>query len=323
MEGGTLARPMRVLVADDEPANVEFLGEILTGEGYLVEGVGDGREALERALAAPPDLVLLDVNMPRLDGLETCRLLKADPATHLVPVVLITGLTARDDRIRGLRAGCDDFLTKPVDVEQLLARTRNLLHSKQLVDELERAENVLVSLATALEAKDAYTRGHSERVAHYAEALGGAAGLDRAARHDLRRAGLLHDIGKIGTPEAYLRKPGKLSRQEYEAVKLHPGIGFEICKPLRSVATLLPLIRGHHERLDGGGYPDGLRGEAIPVSLRCLTTADIYDALTSNRPYRTAMDRDAALGVMRDEARAGRWDLRLIDLLSGVLEREA
>jgi len=321
MRAETLTRPMRILVADDEPANVDLLAEILAAEGYAVETARDGRDAVDKALAVPPDLVVMDVNMPRLDGLEACRLLKAEDSTHLVPIVLVTGLSAREDRIRGLRAGCDDFLTKPVDVEQLLARTRNLLRSKLLVDELEKAENVLVSLANALEAKDAYTRGHAERVANYSEALGGALGLGRDARRDLRRAGLLHDIGKIGVPEAYLSKPDSLTPEEYESVKLHPAIGYEICRPLRSIAMLLPLIRGHHERLDGTGYPDGLRSEAIPVNLRCLTVSDIYDALTSTRPYRAAMTRARALAVMRDEAAAGSWDLRLIDLFADVLER--
>jgi putative two-component system response regulator len=256
----------------------------------------------------------MDVSMPRLDGFEACRRLKADERTHLVPVVLVTGLVAREDRIQGIAAGCDDFLTKPVDSEQLIARSRSLLRAKSLVDELERVENVLVSLATALDAKDNYTRGHSERVASYAEALGGAAGLGRLERRDLRRAGLLHDIGKIGTALEYLNKPGKLTTEEYEQVKLHPVIGYDICKPLRTMAPLLALIRGHHERLDGKGYPDGLRGDAIPVPLRCLTISDVYDALTSDRAYRAAMPREQALRVMREEASIGMWDMRLVDL---------
>jgi putative two-component system response regulator len=231
-----------------------------------------------------------------------------------VPLVLVTGLVAREDRIEGIAAGCDDFLTKPVDSEQLVARTRSLLRSKALVDELERAENVLVSLANALDAKDNYTRGHSERVATYAEELGGAAGLGRLERRNLKRAGLLHDIGKIGTALEYLNKPGKLTTEEYEQVKLHPVVGYEICKPLRTMAPLLDLIRGHHERLDGRGYPDSLRAEAISVPLRCLSIADVYDALTSHRAYRKAMPRDAALRIMREEAAAGMWDVRLIDL---------
>src|SRR6185437_5631007 len=180
--------------------------------------------------------------------------------------------------------------------------------------DLEQAENVLVSLATALDAKDNYTRGHSERVADYAESLGGALGLDRAERRTLRRAGLLHDIGKIGTRLDYLQKPGPLTASEYEEVKKHPVIGYEICRPLRTMAPLLALIRGHHERLDGRGYPDGLHGDGVPVPMRCLTIADVYDAITSDRSYRKALPRDRAFKIMSEEASIGMWDARLVDL---------
>jgi putative two-component system response regulator len=262
------------------------------------------------------------VSMPRMTGFEACRRLKSDERTQLVPVLLVTGLGARDDRIEGIAAGCDDFLTKPVDFEQLIARTRSALRMKALVDELEQAENVLVSLANALDAKDPYTRGHSERVAHYAEALGGEAGLSREERRQLGRAGLLHDIGKIGIPLEYLQKPGKLTTEEYEIVKLHPSIGYDICKPLKTMAPLLTLIRGHHERLDGRGYPDGLKAEQISVPLRCLSIADVYDALTSDRAYRRALPKPQALKILREEGSLGMWDMRLIDSLANMLDRE-
>lgn len=306
----------RVLIVDDFEQNRRLLLDLLEDSGYEIQTACDGVEALEKAFAQPPDLVLMDVNMPRLDGFEACRRLKADERTRLVPVVLVTALSAREDRIRGISAGCDDFLTKPVDLEQLLARTRTALRTKALVDELEHAENVLVSLAKAIEAKDQYTRGHSERVSVYAEGLGAVAGLKPQECRDLRRAGLLHDIGKIGIPGDYLRKPNRLTTEEYEVVKRHPVLGAEICKPLRTMEPLLALIRGHHERLDGRGYPDRLHGPAIAVPLRCLTVADVYDALTSQRPYRPALPRDSALTIMREEASAGMWDVRLIDLFA-------
>jgi putative two-component system response regulator len=314
-------RPARILVVDDLPENREILTGLLEPEGYTVITAKDGQAGLEMALADPPDLILMDVSMPRLTGFEACRRLKADERTHLVPLVLVTGLVAREDRIQGIAAGCDDFLTKPVDAEQLIARTRSLLRAKALLDDLEQAENVLVSLANALDAKDNYTRGHSERVAEYAEALGGALGLDRGERRNLRRAGLLHDIGKIGTRLDYLQKPGPLTTSEYEEVKKHPVIGFEICGPLRTMAPLLPLIRGHHERLDGRGYPDGLEGDQVPVPLRCLTVADVYDALTSDRSYRKALSLEEAFRLMRQEASVGMWDLRIVDALYGVVTR--
>jgi putative two-component system response regulator len=306
--------PSRILVVDDLAENREILVDLLGSEGYILDTAKDGAEAVEKALASPPDLILMDVSMPRLTGFEACRRLKADERTHLVPIVLVTGLVAREDRIQGIAAGCDDFLTKPVDSEQLMARTRNLLRTKSLVDELEQAENVLVSLANALDAKDNYTRGHSERVAKYAEALGAEVGLGRIECRNLRRAGLLHDIGKIGTSLDYLHKPGPLTTAEYEEVKKHPVIGFDICRPLRTMAPLLALIRGHHERLDGRGYPDALRGNAVPVSLRCLTIADVYDAITSDRSYRKAIPRDRAFKMMSEEANTGMWDARLVDL---------
>jgi putative two-component system response regulator len=310
----TAARPSRILVVDDLAENREILVDLLGAEGYELDTAKDGEEAVEKALAAPPDLILMDVSMPRLTGFEACRRLKADERTHLVPIVLVTGLVAREDRIQGIAAGCDDFLTKPVDSEQLVARTRNLLRTKSLVDELEQAENVLVSLANALDAKDNYTRGHSERVAKYAEALGAAVGLGRIECRNLRRAGLLHDIGKIGTNLEYLHKPGPLTTEEYAEVKKHPVVGYEICRPLRTMAPLLDLIRGHHERLDGRGYPDALQGDGVPVPLRCLTVADVYDAITSDRSYRKALPRDRAFKIMSEESSIGMWDARLVDL---------
>jgi len=311
----------RILIVDDLAANREILTGLLEAEGHDLDTATDGLEAVERATTNPPDLILMDVTMPRLTGFEACRRLKADPRTELVPIVLVTGLLAREDRIQGIAAGCDDFLTKPVDSEQLLARTRTLLRTKALVDELEQAENVLVSLATALDAKDNYTSGHSQRVGTYAEDLGAAMGLAGRERRNLRRAGLLHDIGKIGIDLAYLNKPGALTTAEYEDVKRHPVIGYEICRPLRTMAPLLSLIRSHHERLDGRGYPDGLKAAQIPVALRCLTVADVYDALTSDRSYRKAMTADAALTLMRKEATVGMWDMRIVDTLGEVVAR--
>jgi putative two-component system response regulator len=314
--------PARILIVDDMPENLDILAGLLEPEGYSVNTARDGMEAVEMALADPPDLVLMDVSMPRMTGLEACRRLKADERTQLVPILLITGLGAREDRIDGIAAGCDDFLTKPVDFEQLIARTRSALRTKALVDQLEQAENVLVSLATALDAKDPYTRGHSERVGNYAEALGGAVDLSVDVRRNLRRAGLLHDIGKIGIPLDYLQKPGKLTTQEYEVVKLHPSIGYDICKPLKTMVPLLDLIRGHHERLDGRGYPDGLSADQISLPLRCLTLSDIYDALTSDRAYRPALPKEQAFKIMREEASLGMWDMGLIDKFNDMIDRE-
>jgi len=317
-----MADPARVLIVDDLEENLEVFSDILEPEGYRISTASNGREAVEKALADPPDLVIMDVSMPKMTGIEACQILKHDERTRFVPIVLVTALVAREDRIAGKVAGCDDFLSKPVDFEELKIRTRSLLRTKALTDELEAAENVLVSLARALEAKDPYTQGHSQRVADYAEALGGAVGLSREERRNLKRAGLLHDIGKIGIKLELLRKPGKLTDEEYAEIKEHPVIGFNICKPLRTMAPLVHLIRGHHERLDGLGYPDRLVAQAIPLTMRCLTMSDIYDALTSNRAYRDAMTHEEAFAVMRTEASLGRWDLRVIDTFENMLIRE-
>ena len=314
-----MSRGARILLVDDLPQNLEIYSGLLEPEGYAIELAQDGEQAVEMALKEPPDLILMDVSMPRLSGLEACRILKSDERTRLVPLVLITALSAREDRIKGIAAGCDDFLAKPVDFEELLARTRSLLRQKELVDELETAENVLVSLATALDAKDPYTLGHSERVASFAEDLGGAVGLSRSDRRNLKRAGLLHDIGKIGIPLQYLNKPGPLTTAEYAEVKRHPAISDDICKPLRTMTPLRHLIRGHHERLDGRGYPDGKKGDEIPLTLRCLTIADIYDALTSKRAYRDKLSHEKAIEIMRQEASVGMWDARLIDTFAEVV----
>ena len=314
-----MSRGARILLVDDLPQNLEILSGLLEPEGYVLELAQDGEQAVEMALKSPPDLILMDVSMPRLSGLDACRILKSDERSHLVPVVLITALSAREDRIQGIAAGCDDFLAKPVDFEELLARTKSLLKQKELLDELETAENVLVSLANALETKDKYTRGHSARVANYAEDLGGEVGLSRSDRRNLKRAGLLHDIGKIGIPLEYLNKPGNLTTAEYAEVKRHPELSYDICKPLRTMAPLLALIRGHHERLDGRGYPDGLKGDEIPLILRCLTIADVFDALTSKRSYRDALPHEKALAIMRQEASVGMWDARLIDTFAAMV----
>jgi putative two-component system response regulator len=314
----TSAGSQRVLVVDDMEDHRELVVDLLLDEGYCVDVATDGLKALDAAFGAPPDLVLLDVTMPGLSGFEVCRRLKADSRTRLVPVVMITGLNAREDRVQGIAAGCDDFLTKPVDVEQLLARTRTALRMKSLTDQLEEAENVLVSLANALDAKDPYTRGHSERVARLSEELGRAAGLPEERARTLRRAGLIHDIGKIGVPLAYLGKPGALTEPELVSVRRHPAIGHEICSPLRTLEPILPLVRGHHERLDGTGYPDGLRGDEISLDLRCLSVADVYDALTSVRPYRAALSHEAAIEILEGEALRGHWDPEIIRLLDGL-----
>lgn len=308
-----------ILVADDSELNRELLSEILSQEGYQVIQARDGREALKMIRQQSADLVLLDVVMPGSNGFEVCSLIKLRPETRFIPVILVTGLTSVFERIEGIKAGADDFLSKPVNKEELLARTRSLLRLKEYTDELEHAESVLFSLALSIEAKDPYTKGHCDRLSDYSVALAKRVGLPQEQRIALRRAGVVHDIGKVGISEQILLKPGPLSPEEWEAMKRHPIIGERICAPLKSFRLVLPIIRHHHEKLDGSGYPDGLKGEKIPLTARILQVTDIYDALVTARPYRAALPHEVAIATMREESRRGWWDPALIDELEGLL----
>ena len=311
-------RPPRVLIAEDNPAMRATLAHLVRGLGYDAVAVADGRAALAAMAGTPPDLVLSDIAMPGLSGLEVCRRLKADPATRLIPVILITGL-GDDYKIDGIEAGADDFLGKPFSPAELRARIRALLRVKAFTDELEHAEAVLWTLARSIEAKDPYTEGHCERLAACAVAVGQTLRLDEEDLTALRRGGYLHDLGKVAVPEAILLKPGPLTPPQRELMQRHPVVGEEICRPLRSLQAVLPIIRHHHERRDGSGYPDGLRGEAIPVTARVLQVVDVLDALTSDRPYRRAAPKAAALEALESEVRAGWWDREIVRALREVL----
>jgi putative two-component system response regulator len=308
-----------VLVADDDEANRELLSGLLTGEGYQVICAEEGEAALRAVHKGPVDLALLDVKMPGKTGFSVCLAIKSRPETRLVPVVLVTGLTSTDDRIQGIMCGADDFLCKPINKHELLARVHSLLRLKEFTDELENAETVLFSLALSIEAKDRYTEGHCERLSKYSVAMAERLGLPDELRVALRRAGVVHDIGKIGVPEHILTKPGPLNDEEWKIMKQHPVTGERICAPLKSFRHVLPVIRHHHEKLDGSGYPDGLSGDQIPLTARILQIADVYDALTTERPYRTALEAQQALGVIRDEVRRGWWEGSLVDEFEAVI----
>ncbi len=300
--------PEKILIVDDEASARTGLGVLLRREAYDVLEVSDGPSALAACASFLPDLILLDIMMPEMNGFEVCRRIKATPETRLTPVVLITGLSATADRIKGINAGADDFLSKPIDFNELLARTRSLLRLKQFTDELENAESVLFSLAHSIEARDPYTRGHCDRLAEASARLGENLGLPEEYIKALRRAGIVHDIGKVVVPDAILLKPGPLSKTEIEVMRKHPIIGERICAPLRTFRLVLPIIRHHHERHDGSGYPDGLHGAEIPLTAAILQLADVYDALTTDRPYRAAISREVALDTMEKEAIRGWWD---------------
>jgi len=304
-----------ILVADDNEANQELLTSWLSPEGYRVVCVADGQHARQALVGGSIDLALLDVVMPRPTGFEICQEMKSKPETRLVPIVLLTSLNSEADRIHGIMCGADDFLNKPVNKHELLARVDSLLRLKQFTDELDNAETVLFSLALSIEAKDPYTEGHCDRLSKYSVALGEKLALPQDLRLALRRGGLIHDIGKLSVPESILLKPGPLTPEERKIMEQHTVIGERICAPLRSFRNVLPIIRHHHEKQDGSGYPDGLKGEEVPLTARILQVTDIYDALTTDRPYHKAVSSQRAFAIMREEVNRGWWDASLVDQL--------
>ncbi len=309
----------RVLVVDDAPDNRDVIRRLLEREGYTVCTAADGERALEAVKTDVPDIVLLDVMLPGMSGFEVCRRLKADHATRLIPVVLVTTLRAREERIAGIEAGADDFLSKPIDFDELFARVRSLVRLRRYIDDLESAEAVVLSLGLTIEARDPYTHGHCERLARYAAALGERLGLPNEDLAALRRGGFLHDIGKIAVPDAVLVKPGPLDADERRTMELHPVVGERLCGDLRSLQRVRPVVRQHHERCDGSGYPDGRAKDEIDLLAQIIGVVDVFDAMASDRPYRRGLPQNVALAQLRAEVRGGwrRQDLvePFIDLI--------
>jgi putative two-component system response regulator len=291
-----------VLVVDDEESVQTFFVRLLTAEGYNVHVVGDGLSALAAVAKHAPDVVLLDVTIPELNGFEVCRRLRRESSTRLTPIVFVTGLQEREQRVEGLAAGADDFLTKPVDIQELLARVRSLARMKQYTDDLDSAGTIIMTLATMVEARDGYSEGHCHRMANYATSFGRALNLSDADLQALYRGGFLHDIGMLAIPDRVLRKNGPLDQVEFELVKSHTIVGDALCGQLRSLHAVRPIIRSHHERLDGSGYPDGLQNDQIPLLAQIMGVIDVYEALTTQRAYQTARPVDQAILVLRNHA---------------------
>src|SRR3954468_1249208 len=300
-------RRSRILVVDDAESIRLLFQRLLTADGHDVFGAQDGEVALEAVSQHQPDLILLDVAMPTLDGLEVCRRLKADAATRLTPIVLVTGRAGLNDRLKGLEAGADEILEKPVHPHELRARVRSLLRVKYLVDALDSAEAAFMVLALTIEARDPMTNGHCERLAHHAVLLGRTIGLPSEDLHALHRGGYLHDVGKVGIPDAVLLKPGPLTPTEFSLMQRHPEIGESLCAPLQSLRSVRPIIRCHHERLDGSGYPGRLKGDEVPLLAQIVGIVDVYDALTSRRPYRGALPAEMAARHLLREVEQGKF----------------
>ena len=313
----------RVLVVDDVEGNARLVASVLEPDGYTVSWIGSGQAALAGITRNEPELILLDVMMPGLDGFETCRQLKSSAATRLIPVVLVTALRESSDRIRGIDAGADDFISKPFNPHELRARVRSLVRIKRYTDDLESADAMILSLAMTIEERDLMTDGHCQRLAGYANALGARIGLGDIELGALRRGGFLHDIGKVGIPDAVLLKRGPLTAGEYALMQSHTVIGDRLCGELRSLRAVRPIIRSHHERIDGSGYPDALRGDAISLLAQIIGIVDVYDAMTTERPYRKATTPAAACAELIREAESGRHRRDLVDAFVSLVRDDA
>ncbi len=315
-------RAPRILVVDDQPSIAGLMSQLLTMRGYDVVTAANAEQAEAEVRKQLPDLILSDVMMPGKSGYELCRGFKENPATRLIPFVLITGLSDSTDKVRGIEAGADDFLNKPVLAEELIARVKSLLRLKEFTDELETADSVLCTLGLIVEGRDPYTEGHCERLSVHAADLGRHLGMDEDSILALKRGGYLHDLGKIAVPDDILKKGSDLTPEEWAVMKLHPVTGENICRPLHSLRLVLPIIRHHHEHSDGSGYPDGLTGAEIPVLPRVLQVVDVYDALRTARSYKAPLTHERAAQTMREEAARGLWDADLVGEYFSMLEQK-
>ena len=311
--------PIRVLAIDDMPQNLRLLRRLLDASEVEVVEVADALDAVKVTVEEAPDVILMDIRMPQRNGFDACRELKANPVTRLVPVVLMTAELDTADRLRAIEAGADDFVTKPLNAVELNARLKSLARVKRFTDDLEHAEQLILSLALTIEARDANTEGHCQRLARYATAIGSALELDDEDIQALHRGAYLHDLGKIAIPDAILLKAGALTADEKRVMQTHPVIGERLCQQLRTLAPVRPIIRSHHERLDGSGYPDGLSGDAVPLLAQITAVVDVYDALTTERPYRGALTPQGAFDKLYEEVGRGMHQKTLVDLFRQTL----
>lgn len=301
-----------ILVVEDDQNVRHTLEDSLCKAGYRTLTAPSAEDALELLGTHAVDLIITDVHMSGMSGIELCAKVKGDARWQFIPVIVLTAFSDLDERLAGLEAGADDFFAKPIEPLELRTRTAALLRVKDLLDQLERAESVITTLGLTIEARDPYTAGHCERLARYAVAFGREVGVDATTLKALKLGGFLHDLGKIAVPDRILLKPGKLDRRERSIIQSHPVVGVGLIQGMRTLEAVWPIVRHHHERFDGSGYPDGLQGNEIPLGARIMAIVDVYDALRTARPYKPAYTREQAIDTMRREAEAGAWEPELL-----------
>lgn len=316
-------QPYRILLVDDEAVQRQLERDILEASDIEceVEEARNGREALERLRTMPFDAVLLDKRMPAMDGDEVCRRVRDELQQRLLPLIMVTGTNSQEDLAASLQAGATDFIAKPYTPLELMARIRAAVRTKRLTDQLDSAESLLFTLARMVEAKDKTTGDHCSRLSHMSVVFGETLGLDNGQLEAMRRGGVLHDIGKLGIPDSILLKPGALTDAEWGIMRQHTNIGAHLCESLATMREVVPIIRHHHERWDGSGYPDAVRGDAIPLLARVFQIVDIYDALVSPRPYKRAFTTQEIVAIMREETARGWRDPALMEIFIDIVEQ--
>jgi len=318
--GVTSNSPARILIVDDMATNRELIKQVLYGNDYEMTDAADGIEAVEKINSQEFDVVLLDIMMPNLDGFGVLKQVRSDPNYDLLPIILLTALGAPDDIAQGMDMGATDYVTKPFNAIELKARIKASVDHKRLTDRLDDTESVLFSLARMVEARDKNTGDHCDRLAHMGVVFGEELGLGYEELEALRRGGVLHDIGKLGIPDGILLKRGPLDAEEWEIMKQHTTIGASLCSPLRTMRLTVDIITCHHERWNGSGYPQGLQGDDIPLLARVFQIIDIYDALSSERPYKKAFPPEKVREIMMEETAKGFWDKALVVKFVDILD---